>query len=82
MAAVKVAAGAPVVMVEMTPAIGDGVRRLAVLAIAMGVISLLATLGERRQRSFPATTLIGFILTGLAAVGYGSFIVVWGLGPF
>ena len=45
-------------------------------------LSILLTLVLLGILFFVWTTLIGFILTGLAAVGYGSFIVVWGLGPF
>lgn len=55
---------------------------LAIVAVLVGLWSLWATLGARRAVRFPLTSLVGFLLTGVAAVGLGSFILIWGLGPF
>ncbi len=42
---------------------------------------VLAVRAHRRQR-LPIGTLLGFLLTGLAAVSLSVFLVAWGLGPF
>ena len=55
---------------------------LAVVAVLVGLWSLWITVGARRAKPYPFTSLLGFLLTGIAAVGLGSFILLWGLGPF
>ena len=47
-----------------------------------GLWSLWSTLSARRTGPYPFTSLLGFLLTGMAALGLGSFILAWGLGPF
>ena len=34
------------------------------------------------KAKLPIGTVIGFLLTGLAAVGLSSFLLYWDLGPF
>jgi pimeloyl-ACP methyl ester carboxylesterase len=55
---------------------------LGLLAGVLGLATLLTTLNARRQGSLPFGTLLGFVLTGSAAVGLSSFMLMWGLGPF
>jgi hypothetical protein len=55
---------------------------LAIVAVLAGLWSLWTTLRARRTESYPFTSLLGFLLTGVAAVGLGSFLLTWGLGPF
>lgn len=55
---------------------------LAIVAVLLGLWSVVTTIRARRDVTFPFTSLVGFLLTGLAAIGMGSFILLWGLGPF
>ena len=55
---------------------------LAIVAVLLGLWSVVTTIRARRESAFPFTSLVGFLLTGLAAIGMGSFILLWGLGPF
>ena len=55
---------------------------LAIVAVVLGLWSVVTTIRARREVTFPFTSLVGFLLTGLAAIGMGSFILLWGLGPF
>ncbi|GJM09367.1 MAG: cysteine proteinase [Lysobacteraceae bacterium] len=55
---------------------------LAIVAVVLGLWSLWTTFSVKRRMSYPPTSMMGFMLTSLAAVGLGSFILVWGLGPF
>jgi hypothetical protein len=42
---------------------------------------LALTVRARRRAALPVGTLIGFVITGLAAVSLSVFLLVWGLGP-
>ena len=53
-----------------------------VLAGILGVAVIIQTIRARRQKRLPVGTLLGFLLTGLAAIGLSSFMLVWDLGPF
>jgi len=48
----------------------------------LGLITLLATFSARRRVGLPGTPMLGFVLTGLAALGLSSFLMFWGLSPF
>jgi hypothetical protein len=52
------------------------------LAGVLGLATLLAAVRARRQHGLPGSPLLGFVLTGLAAIGLSSFMLTWGLGPF
>ena len=51
------------------------------LAGVLGLATLLAAVRARRQHGLPGSPLLGFVLTGLAAIGLSSFMLTWGLGP-
>jgi len=52
-----------------------------VFAGLAGIAALVLTVRVKMQSGLPTGTLIGFALTGLAAVGLSAFLIVWGLGP-
>lgn len=52
-----------------------------VLAGLLGVLALVLVVRARRRVALPAGTLIGFVITSLAAVSLSVFLMVWGLGP-
>jgi len=54
---------------------------LGVFAGLAGVVALVLTIQAKRTLALPPGTLIGFLLTGLAAVSLSVFLQVWGLGP-
>lgn len=47
----------------------------------LGLWTLLVTVRTQARISLPIGTLIGFILTGCAAIGLAAFILAWGLSP-
>ena len=55
---------------------------IGLFAGILGLATLLSTINARRRRSLPISTLLGFLLTGAAAMGLSSFMLMWGLGPF
>jgi hypothetical protein len=55
---------------------------LGLVAGVLGLVTLLATINARRHGPLPIGTLLGFLLTGTAALGLSSFMLMWGLGPF
>ncbi len=59
-------------------AVGASAGALAGLA---GLLALALTLRARRRVALPAGTLLGFLVTGVAAVSLSLFLVVWDLGP-
>ena len=54
---------------------------LGVFAGLAGVVALVLTIQAKRNVALPPGTLIGLLLTGLAAVSLSVFLQVWGLGP-
>ena len=57
-------------------------RWAAWLGLAAGAVGLLTVVVAVRTRNLPYSTLIGFALTGFAALGLGLFLYTWDLGPF
>ena len=55
---------------------------LGLLAGVLGLVTLLTTVNARRHGSLPIGTVLGLLLTGTAAIGLSSFMLMWGLGPF
>jgi len=53
-----------------------------VAAGVLGLLTLLATYRARRERGLPGSRMVGFALTGVAAVSLSAFMLFWGLGPF
>lgn len=52
------------------------------LAGLSGIAVIALTIRARIKGRLPIGTLVGFILTGLAAVGLSTFLLYWDLGPF
>jgi pimeloyl-ACP methyl ester carboxylesterase len=52
-----------------------------VFAGLAGIAALTLTVRARMQASLPTGTLVGFVITGLAAVSLSVFLASWGLGP-
>jgi pimeloyl-ACP methyl ester carboxylesterase len=55
---------------------------MGVVAGLLGLATILSGLKIKRRESLPVGTLLGFVLTGAAAMGLSSFLLMWGLGPF
>ena len=53
-----------------------------VISGLFGIAALVITVRTRLDRTLPIGTLIGFLMTGAAAVGLSSFLLYWDLGPF
>ncbi|MCP4901667.1 MAG: alpha/beta fold hydrolase [bacterium] len=52
------------------------------LAGIVGASAVISTVRNHLRNKLPIGTLLGFLLTGLAAVSLCVFLIVWGLGPF
>ena len=52
------------------------------LAGIAGVAAVVLTVKALLRGRMPVGTLLGFLLTGLAATSYGVFLFYWDLGPF
>jgi hypothetical protein len=52
------------------------------LAGIAGIVAVVRTVRAHMNQRLPIGTLIGFLLTGLAAVSMSVFLIWWGLGPF
>jgi len=48
----------------------------------VGIAAVVLTLRAHMRQKLPIGTLLGFLLTGLAAVSMCVFLMAWGLGPF
>lgn len=48
----------------------------------LGLLTIWAAFRARKLYSLPGSRVIGFTLTGLAAVALSAFLLAWGLGPF
>jgi hypothetical protein len=55
---------------------------LSLVAGVLGLLAIVAAFRARGRAGLPLGSLLGFLLTGLAAVAWACFTVVWGLGPF
>ena len=54
---------------------------LGVLAGVLGIVAIILTVRARMQAALPIGTLLGFLITALAAVSLSAFFLTWGLGP-
>jgi hypothetical protein len=52
------------------------------LAGIAGVVGVVRTVRAHLSQRLPIGTLLGFLLTGLAAISLCVFLFAWGLGPF
>jgi len=52
-----------------------------VLAGVSGIVAIVLSVRARRQYALPSGSLVGFLLTGIAAVSLSAFLLTWGLGP-
>lgn len=48
----------------------------------LGLLAIASTVRARRVYSLPGSRVVGFALTGLAAIVLSLFLFFWGLGPF
>lgn len=48
----------------------------------LGIIAIVTTVRARRVYSLPGSRVVGFILTGIAAIVLSLFLFFWDLGPF
>jgi uncharacterized membrane protein len=48
----------------------------------LGIAVIVVTVRARLNTKLPIGTLLGFLITGIAAVGLTSFLLYWDLGPF
>jgi len=55
---------------------------LGLLAGVLGLVTLIMALRARRRYRMPIGALLGFMLTGAAALGLSSFMLAWDLAPF
>ncbi|MCW8985134.1 MAG: hypothetical protein OQK55_07305, partial [Thermoanaerobaculales bacterium] len=52
------------------------------LAGIAGIAAVVRTVRAHMSQRLPIGTLLGFLLTGLAAISMSVFLIAWGLGPF
>jgi hypothetical protein len=52
------------------------------LAGIAGVVTVFRTVRTHLSQRLPIGTLLGFLLTGLAAISLCVFLFAWGMGPF
>jgi len=48
----------------------------------IGLLAIVTALRVLFRQGLPPGSLLGFLLTGLASIGLGAFILSWGLSPF
>jgi hypothetical protein len=53
-----------------------------VAAGVLGFLTLVATFAARRRHRLPGSRVVGFGLTGIAAMALSTFMLVWDLAPF
>ena len=53
-----------------------------VLAGVMGLVTIVAIVRAMRESPLPFGTWLGLLVTGVGALGFGAFLLTWGLGPF
>jgi pimeloyl-ACP methyl ester carboxylesterase len=54
---------------------------IGLLAGLLGLLTVVTAVRARMRYFLPVTALLGFLLTGAAAVGLGAFLLAWDLGP-
>ena len=52
------------------------------LAGIAGIAAIYYIVRVRMQQKLPIGTLVGLLMTGIAAVGLSTFMLFWDLGPF
>jgi hypothetical protein len=52
------------------------------LAGIAGIAAVVRTVRAHLSEKLPIGTLVGFLLTGFAAISMSIFLIAWGLGPF
>lgn len=52
------------------------------LAGIAGLATVVLTIRAQAKKKLPVGSLLGFLLTGLAAFSFSLFLISWGLGPF
>jgi pimeloyl-ACP methyl ester carboxylesterase len=55
---------------------------LGLAAGLVGLVAVVIAIGSRRRGLIGSGSMVGFVLTGAAAVGLSSFMLMWGLSPF
>jgi len=53
-----------------------------VLAGIMGLVTIVAVVRAKLDSPLPFGTWLGLLVTGVAALGFSLFLLLWGLGPF
>ena len=55
---------------------------LGLITGLLGLVTIIKAVKGRHQRLVTTGSMLGFVLTGAAAIGLSSFLSLWGLGPF
>lgn len=55
---------------------------LGLVAGIVGLLAMFTAIAARRGRKIGTGSMFGFLLTGAAAVGLSTFMLMWGLSPF
>ncbi|MDH3603654.1 MAG: alpha/beta hydrolase, partial [Candidatus Tectomicrobia bacterium] len=55
---------------------------LGLFAGVFGIITIVAAIRGKGRHQIPTGSMLGFILTGIAALGLSSFMYFWDLAPF
>jgi hypothetical protein len=53
-----------------------------VLAGLMGLVTIITVLRAKLESPLPLGTWLGLLVTGVGALGFGLFLLFWGLAPF
>jgi hypothetical protein len=54
---------------------------IGLLAGVLGLLTVIMVIRAKARGALAIGTLIGFLLTGFAAIGLAAFIISWGLSP-
>jgi hypothetical protein len=54
---------------------------MGVLAGLLGVVTVVLTIRAQTKNKLPIGSLLGFLVTGIAATMLTAFLLFWGLGP-
>lgn len=55
---------------------------LGLIAGVLGIMTLISAFRNKTSYSIPSGTMLGYVLTGVAAIGLSSFMFFWELAPF